>query len=128
MKAKYNVISKGNPRDREAAPKYYPSFITNGRINERELARLIAESCTLTTVDVMAVVEGLLQILPRLIAEGYIVELGEFGSFRMRIRSKGAESPDMVTAGYILDILPRFTAGKEFKKVLKGATFEKARS
>jgi len=128
MKPKFNVIARINPQDRTAAPRYYPSVVTNGRVNERELASMIADNSTLTTVDVVAVIEALLQMIPRLLAEGYIVELGQLGSFRTRIRSTGEDSPELVTASNIIKIMPYFVAGKLFKKVLQVASFEKARS
>ncbi len=128
MRAKYNVIAKSNPLHREVAPKFYPSIVTNGRITERELAEAIAENSTLTTVDVMAVLEAFLKIIPRLMTEGYIVELGDFGSFRLRIQTEGETDSESVTAKNITAVLPRFTAGKEFRKVLNNTTFEKAKS
>lgn len=128
MPTKYNVIPKRNPRDPNAPPKYYPSVVAGGRITLRQLARQIAEISTVSTVDTMAVLEGLLTIIPREIADGNIVELGDFGSFRLRIKSEGAETAGSVTANSIINILPRFVPGKEFKQVLNTARFEKASS
>lgn len=128
MSAKYNVIPMKNPRDPEASPKYYPSFVTSGRVSLRQLSRQIAELSTVSSVDTMAVLEGLLTIIPREIADGNIVELGEFGSFRMRIKAKGADTAEAVSGRQVINILPRFTPGKEFKKELNNVSFEKSKT
>ena len=87
MPTKYNVISRRNPLDPQAPHKFYPSVVSGGRITLRQLARQISEISTVSTVDTMAVLEALLTIIPREIADGNIVELGEFGSFRLRIQA-----------------------------------------
>ena len=71
-------------------------------------------------------IEALLTLIPRELSAGNIVELGEFGSFRLRIQSEGAETPEGVTAHNIKKILPRFVPGKEFSRVLDTTEFVKA--
>ena len=128
MSAKYNVISKKNPRDPEAPAKFYPSFVTSGRVSLRQLSRHIAELSTVSSVDTMAVLEALLTIIPREIANGNIVELGDLGSFRMRIKAEGADKAEAVTGRQVINVLPRFTPGKEFKKELNNVSFEKSKT
>ncbi|MFZ5820832.1 MAG: hypothetical protein ACOYYJ_13105 [Chloroflexota bacterium] len=59
-------------------------------------------------------------------ARGNIVQLGEFGSFWLRIESEGAESEEAVNANSIKNVRPRFTPGKAFQEVLDKIAFEKA--
>jgi len=49
---------------------------------------------------------------------GNIVELGDFGNFWLRTSTEGADTPEAVRATQIAGVLPRFNAGREFKKVL----------
>jgi predicted histone-like DNA-binding protein len=128
MPTKYNVIPKRNPRNPTAPQRYYPSVVTGGRLTLRQLARQISEMSTVSTMDTMAVLEGLLTVIPREITNGNIVELGEFGSFRLRVQSEGADTANAVNASYITNIKPLFAPGKEFKKTLNNAEFEKASS
>jgi predicted histone-like DNA-binding protein len=125
MSVKYNVISRGNPANPEAPAKYYPSVQSSGRITLRELSKQIAEISTVSTVDTMAVLEGLLTIIPRQISNGNIVELGDFGSFRLRVQSEGSDTPEEVKASNVKRVMPRFTPGKEFKQVLNNTEFVK---
>jgi len=104
--------------------------------------------CTVSSADTLAVLESMLTVIPEELAEGNIVELGDFGSFSrkntgmiwLRSSAEGAEEMEKVSAsprtkhaGQAGDqpmrpewgMLPRFIPGKEFKKVLDGVKFAK---
>jgi predicted histone-like DNA-binding protein len=119
MSIKFNIVERGNPSDREAPKKYYPSIHSSGRVTTRELAEMAAERSTLSTMDMMAAIEGFLAIIPQQLTRGNIVELGDFGSFWLKTTSEGIETAEEVRANQILSLLPRFNAGKKFKDVLK---------
>lgn len=119
MPVKYNIVERGNPSNREAPKKYYPSIRSSGRVTTREMAEMAADRSTLTSADMMAAIETFLSIVPQQLAKGNIVELGEFGSFWLRTTSEGAEAVERVNADQITSILPRFIPGKTFKKALK---------
>jgi predicted histone-like DNA-binding protein len=125
MTVKYTVVARGNPQNPEAPKKYYPSVNSTGRVNLRGLAERIAEISTVSSVDVVAVLEALLTIIPRELANGNIVNLGDFGSFRLRIHSVGADSEEKVTARNITKTLPRFTPGKRFQETLDNISYER---
>ena len=125
MSTKYNVITRRKPGDPTAPEKYYPSIKSSGRVTLRQLSKQIAEISTVSSVDTMAVLEALLTLIPREIANGNIVSLGDFGTFRLRIQSEGADSPEEVTAKNIKRVLPLFTPGKEFKQALSTTEFTK---
>jgi len=72
------------------------------------------------------VLEALLTTIPDELAAGNIVELGDFGNFWLRGNSEGSETAADVRASSIKGVLPRFNAGKEFKKALDAIEFEKA--
>jgi predicted histone-like DNA-binding protein len=125
MSTKYNVVARGNPADPAAPQKYYASIKSSGRVTLRELSRQIAEISTVSTVDTMAVLEGLLTIIPRQISNGNIVELGDFGTLWMSIRSDGSDKLEEVKAHNIKRVTARFNPGKEFKQVLSNTEFVK---
>ncbi len=126
MAAKYNIIERGNPSNPEAPKKYYPSFTSSGKITIRKLAEQIASISTVSSIDTLAVLEAFLQVVPKELADGNILALGEFGSFRLKIKSEGSDTPEAVRAGNITNVLPQFTPGKAFKQVLAATEFEKA--
>ena len=118
-------IARGNPGKPEAPAKFYASIKSSGRTTLRELSKQIAEISTVSTVDTMAVLEGLLAIIPRQIANGNIVELGDFGTLWMSIRSEGSVTQEEVKAHNIKRVTARFTPGKEFRQVLSNTEFVK---
>jgi predicted histone-like DNA-binding protein len=92
----------------------------------RQLAQRAAQISTLSPVDTAAAIEALLVIIPQALAEGNIVELGAFGSFRLTAKAEGADQAQEVTKQQIRRVTARFTPGKEFKQALTAITFEKA--
>ncbi|MFN8413663.1 MAG: HU family DNA-binding protein [Anaerolineales bacterium] len=125
MSVKYNVVERGNPSNREAPKKFYPSIASTGRKTLRQLAGRISEISTVSSADTMAVLEALLTVIPQELASGNVVELGDFGNFWLKANSEGADTADAVRATQITTLLPRFNAGKEFKKVLATVEYEK---
>lgn len=125
MTVKFNVVERGKPGDPAAPKKYYPSIHSSGRVTLRQLANAISQMSTVSSADTLAVLEALLTVIPQELSRGNIVELGDFGNFWLRSETEGAESPESVRGNQIIGILPRFNAGKEFKKVLDTIDFVK---
>ena len=125
MSVKYNVVERGKPGDPEAPKKYYPSIQSSGRVTLRQLSQSVSQMSTISSADTMAVLEALLTVIPQELSRGNIVELGEFGNFWLRTSTEGADTADAVRATQITGVLPRFNAGKEFKKVLDTIDFVK---
>ncbi len=59
-------------------------------------------------LQMMAILEALLKIIPQELAEGNIVELGDFGNFWLKANSEGAGTSEEVRATRITTLLPRF--------------------
>ena len=73
----------------------------------------------------VAVIESFLEVIPEELAEGNVVELGEFGSFWLRNTSEGVDAPEKVSSKQVTNLLPRFMPGKEFKEALKAVKLVK---
>ncbi len=125
MSVKFNVVERRNPSNPEAPKKFYPSIQSSGRLNLRELAAVAADRSTLTETDFIAAVESFLAIIPKELAKGNIVELGDFGTFWLRTTADGTEAAEEVRADQIMTILPRFNPGKQFKRTLDNIEFIK---
>lgn len=125
MTVKFNIVERGNPSNREAPKKFYPSVQSSGRVTTRDVVEMAAQRSTMSSIDMMAAIETFLAIIPEQLAKGNIVELGEFGNFWLRIEAEGAETEDAVRADLITGVKPRFNPGKLFKKVLDGIDFVK---
>ncbi|MDD4375143.1 MAG: HU family DNA-binding protein [Bacteroidales bacterium] len=90
----------------EATRKFYAVKQNQGTVSVRDLARRISRETMLGLVETNAVIEALLAAVPALLAEGKLVSLGEFGSFRLTIKSDGTETPEAFNASYIVNLRP----------------------
>ena len=125
MSIKFNIVERGRPGHEEAPKKYYPSIQSTGRVSMRQLALEASDISTLSTPDMMAAIEAFLDLIPKHLAQGEIVDLGDFGNFWLRFSAEGADTPEQVRSSQITTLIPRFMPGKEFKRALKQVKFEK---
>lgn len=72
--------------------------------------------------------EAFLDVVPEKLADGRIVELGDFGTFRITVSSEGAALPEDLTVRSITDTRVIFTPGKRFKQLLATIEFQKEAS
>ncbi len=128
MSVKFNVVERGNPANKEAPKKFYASVVSTGKVNQNEVAQEVADMSTLSPGDTAAAIENFLLVITRELARGNIVQLGDFGSFWLRIESDGQETADNVRRETITNVLPRFTPGKRFQQALDAIEFEKAQT
>ena len=76
----------------DAAPGkklYYATAVSAGEMTLEELCEDIAESSTVTSADVKAVLDRLGWVLSKNLKAGRIVQVGELGNFRMTLGSSG---------------------------------------
>jgi len=125
MSVKFSASPKKDPRNLTADPKYYAIVKGNGRADTQSVASSINAMSTISAPDTAAVLEAFLHVVPEKLADGKIVELGGFGSFRVTVSSEGAALPEELTARNIKDARVIFTPGKRFKQMLKNLEFEK---
>ena len=114
MAINFKAVPKGNPGNPAAPKKYYPQAVSGGEVSLRQLAKMISEVATVKTADTMAVLEGLLNVLPMALGDGKTVRLGDFGSFSVSVSGDGATTAEALTAVNIRKKNVKFRAAKEF--------------
>jgi len=92
----------------------------------RQLSKRIAQVSTVSPGDTAAVIETLLDIVPQLLEEGNIVELGALGSFRLAIKTAGSATEAEVSSHNITKVTPRFVPSRELKEAVANTKFEKS--
>jgi len=125
MPVKFSATPKKDPRNLEAEPKYYAIVKSDGRADTIAIAKSINSMSTVSIPDTAAVLEAFLHVVPEKLADGRIVELGDFGTFRISVSSEGAALAEEVTARNITDTKVIFTPGKRFKQMLDTIEFQK---
>ncbi len=121
----FNLKERVNPQA-PAEPRNYYAFAQNqGAVNLRQLSTRISRESTISMMDTMAVLEGLLQVIPDLLSDGKIVRLGDLGTFRLTISSNGVEDPDDFNNSMIKGVNLKFRPGAIFRDQLNNVKFTK---
>ena len=128
MAQKYKLIErKILGADKEETPKkFYAQAVNNGRVEFDELCEEIAESCTLTSADVKAVMDRMNHLLDKHLKAGRIIQFGEIGNFRLALGSSGSRSAEEFSASMIRKPRIVFTPGGKLQDTHTLTTFEKA--
>jgi predicted histone-like DNA-binding protein len=122
---KYKVIKRKNPQDR-SQEKFYPAPVYNDEIDIDELAGEISYATSMTPTDVKAVLEGLLNVMPKHLRRGSKIKLDRFGTFKVVFGGNGQENEEDVTAADIEGARISFIGASEMKKaVLTDMPFQK---
>lgn len=74
--------------------KNYAIAKTSGTSDLNKLCKLICSRSTLSSADVKAVLDSLNWAMDLELSSGNVVQLGEFGNFRMSINSEGTNTPE----------------------------------
>ena len=121
----YSVAPRINPRDKEAAPKYYGRVQANGDVNIREMSERIQQTCTVHKADVQAVLLALEDTITDALKSGEIVRLGDLGTFQIGISSKGAVTEEDYSDSFITKARINFRPGLALAGILTGLSYKK---
>lgn len=86
----------------EGSKLYYPQVINQGRVSFDSLCDEVAEQSSLTSGDIKNCMDRLINCLVRHLKEGRSVDCGDLGSFRINIRSTGADTPEAYDAATMM--------------------------
>lgn len=86
----------------EGSKLYYPQVINLGRVSFDSLCEEVAEQSSLTSGDIKNCMDRLVNCLVRHLKEGRSVDCGDLGSFRINIRSTGADTPEAYDAATMM--------------------------
>lgn len=118
----YRLVQKANPLDQEHKQRYATS-VNAGKIDTRMIAKTLSQKSSLTTGDVINVLENLMEEIPRWLSQGYSVSLWELGTFRLSLSSQGVKEQKEFNTRTIKKKVV-FLPSKSFKSELKTIPFE----
>ena len=127
MSVKYKLIQRKD-MSTDAGPGsklYYAQAVSAGEMTLDELCEDIAESSTVTSADVKAVLDRLGWILSKNLKAGRIVQVGELGNFRMTLGSSGVSTIEEFNTSLIRKPKVAFYPGKRLQETRSLATFER---
>jgi predicted histone-like DNA-binding protein len=123
-----NKVERGNPQNKTAPKKIYPSVKSIRLVPEKEVASLIADETTLNRKEVEMALDQFQKILLRLLLDSHSVQLGDWGSFRLTCTGEGVDNANEFSTKQIKGLNIRFTPGVEMRDALAKATFIPAES
>jgi predicted histone-like DNA-binding protein len=112
--------------------KWYARAVPTDVINTRQLAEIVQRNCTVKKSDVMAVIEELVEVMKDQMQDSKRVKLDGFGSFKIGVQSKGAQTAAKFSVaehikGLRVVFMPERTTdsgGNRVKQFLQGARVE----
>ena len=122
---RFKLVQKKNPQKREEV-KFYANPVNVGHKSLDDIARDIAGRSSLTRGDVSNVLYNFIDCLPHYLRDGFSIQLGNFGSMRVTLSSKGSETEKAFKTE---TIKPRvvFTPGTELNRELAANSYESLR-
>lgn len=117
---KYRLVEKKNlSKDAEPGSKlFYPVLDSNGRVSFDDLCDEISEQGSLTSGDIKNCVDRLIHAAARHLKEGRSVDMGDFGSLCVFLRSGGAETKKLYDPEKLMrKPKVRYTPGKMLREV-----------
>lgn len=127
MSVPYVSRMRLNPRDLDAAGKYYPAAAYISEIDINKLAEDISSRTALTDTEIIGVIRSLLEAVPKYMMLGYKVRLDGFGIFKISLITdcKGHEKATEVTVDDIEGIKVMYTPDAQLRAKLKKPEYVK---
>ena len=113
---RYKIVSRKNPSTK--AEKFHPALVPPRTHDSQKIIDRIEKKCTLASSDIKAVVDALEVELIDALRDGNAVRLGDLGSFRPSLRSKGVEKKEDVNASQITRMHVVFVPALRVKRAL----------
>jgi len=118
------LVQRFNPLDRNQNAKYYAHMENEGVVDLYDLANQITKYSSLSTGDILNVLDNLVDAISLFLLMGRGVQVGRLGMFRIILKSNGAETPEEFSYNLIHRVKLLFTPNAQLKKQLEDISYE----
>jgi len=125
MSIKIKAITRINPRQPEAANRFYATAVSQGEVTLNSLSKQIAMMSTVSKTDVYAVLMALTEVIPQALEEGKIVRLGSLGSLTVNVSSDSKATAEEVSSNNVKQLKLRYRPSAELKVQVENFPVEK---
>lgn len=125
MSIKYSLSLQRNPQEPDAPRKFYARAQMREVIDLRRLSREIAYASSLTPGDVLNVLDEMSRHVADHLADGDMVDLGDFGRLQYQLSSKGADTEEDFKSTHIKRARLQFRPGYAFRQQQTVLQYEK---
>ena len=113
-------MSKGALED---AKLYYALAVNTRRVDFDDLCDEIAETCTLTSADIKAVLDRVIWAMVSHLKNSELVQFEDLGNFRISVGSTGSATPEEFSASILRKPKVVFHPGKRLQEMRDVAKF-----
>ena len=117
------AVQRINPSEPDEPKKWYPVQYTTKRVDESEVAMLIADETTLNPMEAAMAIRQLRKVVQRLLLDGKSVKLGDWGTFNITLNTEGTERKEDLTAHNVKRVNINFQPADEMKAAMQKADF-----
>ena len=123
MSLYYHKVQRPNPLKPKEEKKWYIGVKSIGRMAEKQVAKEIAEETTLNPKEAEMAIYQFKKVLTKALLDGKTIQLGELGTFRITVKSKGVEKEAEVSPAWVKQVKLNFLPSPSLNKSLQEAKF-----
>ena len=116
-------VQRVNPAKKNEPMKWYGVQKRLVKMDENEVAELIADETTLNPAEALMAIRQLRKVVLQALMNGKSVQLGNWGSFNLSVGTSGADSREDLTTAHIKGASINFRPGAEMREALKRADY-----
>lgn len=120
MALNYRITKRRNNIKNTDEPQYIMQAVSKGVIDLEKICHDISNSCTIRESDVVGVVSALGHNLRDHLEQGYTVDLGDLGRFKLGFKGTAQPDPKLLSARSIKKFILNYQPSKRVKTMLKG--------
>ncbi|WP_372795195.1 HU family DNA-binding protein [Lutibacter sp.] len=119
MSLHYRITKRRNNINNTDEPQYIMQAVSKGIIDLDKICYDISQQCTLTESDVVGVVKALGNKLQDSLEQGYIVDMGDIGRFKLGFKGTAELEPKLLSRKSIKKFILNYQPSKRMKNNLK---------
>jgi len=125
MSVKFRLVKRKVLLGEDAGTqKMYAYAKKAGTTDVAKLGKLVGARSSLSEADIKSVIDSLIWVMGLELASGFTVRFGDFGTFRLTLKSEGVYTDEKFSAHKIQKARIRFVPGKSLTNEIRNVTFE----
>ena len=120
MSLKYKIVSTVKPGSEDMSDRiYFPKLCGQSQVDLDYIVKILELRSTASPGDVYLIIQGLVNLIPQLLADGHTIKLNNLGIFRLLAKTNASPSAEEVSAKNIKQLRLSFIPDKNIRKQLE---------
>lgn len=115
----YKKTQRKDPQNPDAAAKYYPTHVTKGKIEMRELAEKVSARAGHSVGSVFCVLTDMVDVIIEEIKRSNSCSIAELGGFRLTIQGYGSDTSEDYNLNLVSNTKLVYQPSTRIKNALK---------